>query len=1031
MLGVVVLSVAVGCGGSASGPSALRREVGSGGPTSLPAARVHYGMAMAMEEGPPISLTASDGTGLELTRLDARAVVDGPLAFTELHLTFENPQDRVLEGRFAITLPDSAAISRFAMKIDGKWMEAEVVERMAARRAYEDFLHRKQDPALLEKEAGNEFRARVFPIPAKGVKELIVSYSQELPDPDDPYVLPLVGLPKIDEVAATVQIARAERGAIVWDEVTLEEKGWQPDRNLAAPGSAASHALGAGKVVAMRVQPELSATPERFAQATVLVDTSASRALGFPAYARQVDELVAELGKSQPGLMVTVVAFDQGTEELYRGKASDAAGQIESALRGRMPLGASDLERALRWAKDTKSAGRLILVSDAVATAGEVDTAKLGAAVADLQWIERVDVVLAGGIRDRAAAEVLTRKRSRDGAILTLDDGAEEVARRIALATESDLAVAVAGARAVWPTELDGLQPGDAAMVYAWFGDKPPRTVSLTIGGDERSLAVEPSLAPLVERAAVQAEIARLQASVGDAPDAKARAARIEQIVKLSTAHRVLSDHTALLVLETEDDYARFGIDRKALAGILVVGARGVEIAARKDIAVIATDELEDVDGQPDRDGDDGKKKGKEEDRKKEEKEADKGTVSTGKDDDQLLVLLADESKPEPEKSTEQPAMRAPAPPPEPPRFDPSPGADDAEESEDEESVHTADVSVSGRVSRPDAVVVEGLVRQVEPEPEDPEPSGPPAYTGKMATVMDLIARGRRDDALDEALTWRGDDPSDVMALIALGEAFEADAKLALAARAYGSIIDLFPARADLRRFAGERLDRLASDDEASSLLAIDTYRRAVEQRPDHLTGHRLLAMALVRAGQHAEAFAALEHGLAQDYPDSRFAEGDRILREDLGLVAAAWLAVDGKRRADIDRRLRAAGATLETEASLRFVLTWETDANDVDFHIRDAKKGHAFYSKPELRSGGSLYADVTTGYGPECFTIRGTPKAAPYRLSIHYYSRGPMGYGMGKLEIVRHDGKGKLSFEERPYVVMNDQAYVDLGKVE
>jgi hypothetical protein len=41
------------------------------------------------------------------------------------------------------------------------------------------------------------------------------------------------------------------------------------------------------------------------------------------------------------------------------------------------------------------------------------------------------------------------------------------------------------------------------------------------------------------------------------------------------------------------------------------------------------------------------------------------------------------------------------------------------------------------------------------------------------------------------------------------------------------------------------------------------------------------------------------------------------------------------------------------------------------------------------------------------------------------------MGYGMGKLEIVRHDGKGNLSFEERPYVVMNDQAFVDLGTVE
>jgi hypothetical protein len=40
------------------------------------------------------------------------------------------------------------------------------------------------------------------------------------------------------------------------------------------------------------------------------------------------------------------------------------------------------------------------------------------------------------------------------------------------------------------------------------------------------------------------------------------------------------------------------------------------------------------------------------------------------------------------------------------------------------------------------------------------------------------------------------------------------------------------------------------------------------------------------------------------------------------------------------------------------------------------------------------------------------------------------MGYGMGVLEIMRHDGKGNLTFEHRPYVAMNDRAYVDLGSV-
>ena len=87
----------------------------------------------------PLQLTASDGTGLSLVALEANGVLEPPLAFTELHLTFENPRDQRMEGRFRIALPPGAALSRFAMKIGETWQEGEVVERQRARVAYEDF----------------------------------------------------------------------------------------------------------------------------------------------------------------------------------------------------------------------------------------------------------------------------------------------------------------------------------------------------------------------------------------------------------------------------------------------------------------------------------------------------------------------------------------------------------------------------------------------------------------------------------------------------------------------------------------------------------------------------------------------------------------------------------------------------------------------------------------------------------------------------------------------------------------------------
>jgi tetratricopeptide (TPR) repeat protein len=318
----------------------------------------------------------------------------------------------------------------------------------------------------------------------------------------------------------------------------------------------------------------------------------------------------------------------------------------------------------------------------------------------------------------------------------------------------------------------------------------------------------------------------------------------------------------------------------------------------------------------------------------------------------------------------------------------------------------------------------QSAVAQVAVEEEKEE--GPPALTGKLAEIVGLIKHEQVEQALVEALRWRAEQPGDVLALIGLGEALQAMGRPILAARVYGSIIDLFPSRADMLRFAGERLDALGTVDLD---LARDAYQQAVKQRPDHQAGHHLLAMALLRLGRLEEAMTVLEAGLNVSYRIDR-AGTLRILQEDLSLVAAALAAKDPQRRSELIDRLGKFNLQIAQEPSLRFVLNWETDANDVDFHIYDGQGGHAYYSSTVLPSGGSLFGDVRNGYGPECFSIPGPARAFPYKLKIHYYSRGPMGYGMGKLQIIEHDGKGNLAFEDRPFVAMNDQAYVNLGLV-
>ena len=48
------------------------------------------------------------------------------------------------------------------------------------------YVRRDRAAALLEKKAGNQFRARIFPIAAESNKEIIISYSQRLDRSKDP-----------------------------------------------------------------------------------------------------------------------------------------------------------------------------------------------------------------------------------------------------------------------------------------------------------------------------------------------------------------------------------------------------------------------------------------------------------------------------------------------------------------------------------------------------------------------------------------------------------------------------------------------------------------------------------------------------------------------------------------------------------------------------------------------------------------------------------------------------------------------------
>ena len=122
---------------------------------------------------------------LHLRKLSISAEVVGNFAVTTIDMTFYNDLDKVLEGELVFPLGEGQTVSRFAMELGGTLREGVVVEKAQGRKVFEAIVRRRVDPALLEMTVGNTFRSRVYPIPAKGTKRVVMAYEQELRRTDE------------------------------------------------------------------------------------------------------------------------------------------------------------------------------------------------------------------------------------------------------------------------------------------------------------------------------------------------------------------------------------------------------------------------------------------------------------------------------------------------------------------------------------------------------------------------------------------------------------------------------------------------------------------------------------------------------------------------------------------------------------------------------------------------------------------------------------------------------------------------------
>jgi hypothetical protein len=531
---------------------------------------------------------------LELRRFHVDVHVEDGFARTTIDQTYFNHSEERLEGTFYFPLPPDASLSRLAMYVDGKLMEGGMAEREHARTVYETIRYTQRDPALLEWVDGSTFKMRVFPLEGRHEKRLLLSYTQKLPSLYGQQSYRFPAGHSLGKVGQWSFAARVRGGAgLTWGSpshalearkadgdliLTASGKDVALDKDLVfelAPAAAKEEATAfatveqdGAKYLLARYRPALPGAAARQRRDWVfVVETSGDRdaLLG-----RTQAELVrGVLESAEPDDTFALLTANTRTRA-FHGTARPVTPENVTAavafLHKAHRVGALDLGRAFDEARPFAAAGKapvLVHVGSGVPTLGELRQAEL------VKRLPKGAPYVGVGVGRRWGRALMKAAAEATGGHFTQVNPDEPIAWRAfdlvaTLDTPRLLDVRVKdrdGRVTLLPFVTSVAQGEEVAGVARVEAGRPLPAAVVVEGTLEgrpfsRELKVERvrEKAGYLPRTWARLEIERLLKE-----DARANK---EKIIGLSKAMYVMTPYTSLLVLENEDMYAQFKVDR-------------------------------------------------------------------------------------------------------------------------------------------------------------------------------------------------------------------------------------------------------------------------------------------------------------------------------------------------------------------------------------------------------------------------------------------------------------------------------------
>jgi len=928
-----------------------------------------------------------DGSvSLTLESLEIHVLLRGHLARTTYDLTYRNGSARELDGDFAFPLPPDAEISDLGLYFGGRLRHAVALERVMARSVYEATVHRHADPALAEWTASSRaFHFRVYPIPASGVKTVHIAYDQELTA--HPYELDLrYGAP-----LTRFDLNIESDSQIESDGLQLSRSGdhWSL-RRTQFPLDGVIRAVPARREVALVAKSlvdgnwyasaavNLRSTARAVAAAphvTILYDASASAVQRDDA---RVRDYLRQLLEREQARSVSVVPFHIAVESA---RETDPAG-LEQALAAIPLAGATNLvallEKLPSIAASVPAGSRIVLVTDGINSIG--DSARLARAVREVARMKRpLTIINASPSADDHFLGGLARATGGWYLDLSQTDAASAAEASMRQPELLMMQSALPPIRNLLPEAVlltkdesvsVSAQSRDAIVAFPVIAGTVRHEIPIEVLDSEEG-------SDLVRRAWARARLRSLLDS-GATP---------EEVLEHGRRFNQLTPRTSLLVLETWQDYENNGLplppDLRAEKEAEEKQVRAREEERKRQPAMtpnpiqLVSNVTVDLsrsawfitgtvvsDGTP----------------------LPGTTVTLRFEDGRTLVVVTDNEG--------RFSFAASAAPSTVTLIAELAGLNRLERRFDhpEKGMHVVlplTVAVTESITVTAEAPMLEISRGMSASASYGRDSGP-ALANQILDTMHRNSTLAQSDELakktaPQRLAMIGDviaklktlnAPSDrfryyLSARSILGgeKLFQAEAALAMreaspemALRVLTDLIEAYPDDAATLRIIGRVLTGWGHDD-----LARLVFERALEISPRETQTWRELLLLDAREGKDKELTEL----------QTRYAAYDRDRRMQ---------QTDDSLQLEMQRRRSGTDPRIDPQAELQVEVMWDSNYTDVDLHVIEPGGEEVFYNHQNSANHGWLHADVTTGFGPETYTI---PRMAggPYQIALHYYA--------------------------------------------